>query len=171
MGNSTPILLHNHDSQKSENRSWHVITASSQQFEEPIKEPSIKLSVICCLFSEIWQFSSSSLVLKIFQKKSKPDSSISKSVIFLGGKKSSKCNTDSIFWQKSLLPHSFQNRVLKFSLFLGQCVITGLSTGCCFNGPVSKRLQLSQNLFRATIATLNKKLQKNPKKKTLFQIW
>jgi hypothetical protein len=72
-----------------------------------------------------------------FQKKSKPDSSISKSVIFLGGKKSSKCNTDSIFWQKSLLPLFFQNSVLKFSLFLGQCVITGLSTGSCFNGPVS----------------------------------
>jgi hypothetical protein len=107
-----------------------------------------------------------------FQKKSKPDSSISKSVIFLGGKKSSKGDTDSILWQNSFLPFCFQNRVLKFSLFLGQCVITGLSTGYCFNGPVSKRLNLSQNLFRATIiATLQKIEKKKRKKKTLFQIW
>jgi hypothetical protein len=99
-----------------------------------------------------------------FQNKSKPGSSISKSVIFLGGKKSSKGDTDSNFWQKPLLPLFFQNRVLKFSLFLGQCVITGLSTGCCFNGPVPKRLQLSQNLLRATIATLQKNLTKKLKK-------
>jgi hypothetical protein len=97
-----------------------------------------------------------------FQKsKSKPDSSISKSVIFLGGKKPSKGDNHSIFWQKPPLPLFFQNRVLKFSLFLGQCVITDLSTGCCFNGPVSKRLQLSQYLFRATIATLQKIEKKN----------
>jgi hypothetical protein len=101
-----------------------------------------------------------------FQKKSEPHSLISKSVIFLwGAKKSSKGDTDSIFWQKSLLPFCFQNRALKFSLFLGQCVITGLSTGYCFNGPVSKRLQLSQNLFRATIIATLQKIGK--KKKTI----
>lgn len=69
-------------SQKSENRCWYVITASAQKFYEPIKEPSIKLSVICCLFHEICQFffffffflafwktgPRGSLVLKIFKK-------------------------------------------------------------------------------------------------------
>jgi hypothetical protein len=54
-----------------------------------------------------------------FQKKSKPDSSIPKSVIFLGGKKSSKCNTHSIFWQKSLLPLFFKTKSSNLACFWG----------------------------------------------------
>jgi hypothetical protein len=57
----------------------------------------------------------------------------------------------------------FKTEALKFSLFLGQCVITGLSTGYCFNGPVSKRLNLSQNLFRATIIATLQKIGKKKK--------
>jgi hypothetical protein len=48
---------------------------------------------------------------------------------------------------------------------LGQCVITGLSTGYCFNGPVSKRLNLSQNLFRATIIATLQKIEKKKEKR------
>lgn len=76
---------------------------------------------------------------------------------FSVGEKSSNGNTALLFWWKFLF-------IPIFLLFF-KMVTTGLSTGYCFNGPVSKRLQLSQNLFRATIIATLQKIEKKKEKR------